>query len=200
MLCLLISPVQVCYGQKGVDLTLQQDAMGPDVVRSVLSRIRDSNAFDEPSTTIQRQVTDEFIREMAYVESSDGTNYPSNVHDGGIWRMDRDIFEQTRQYNYPLLFNRICQFFCIDWRNGVRYSDLRRPLYSGLAVKIYLFYLHNTSHGFSGATSDEGRASFWISNFGKSETSGSRWMTSVRELRNNEGYSHFHINIVNTEM
>ena len=183
MLCLLISPVQVC---SGLDLTLQQDAMGADVVRSVLSRIRDSNAFDEPST-IQRQVTDEFIREMAYVESSDGTNNPSDVHDGGIWRMNRNIFEQTRQYNYPILFNRICQFFCIDWRKGVRYSDLRRPLYSGLAVKIYL---HNISHGFSYANSDEGRASFWISNFGRSAASGSRWMTSVRELRSNEGYSH----------
>ena len=172
------------HGQR-VDLTLQRDARGGDVVRSVQSKLDDANLFNFPSSPAERQVYELFLREAAYVESLDGTQYPLDIRDGGIWRVSRRIFEQTQQYNLPELFEGICRAFCINWQN-TQYTDLRNPLHSGLAVNIYLQHLHNTRSRLNTTATDMDRALFWVTSFGESRLV-AQWLSRVNRLRRVEG-------------
>ena len=176
--------VLACSRSQGrsVDLTLQRDARGADVVRAVQLRLDEANLFDAPTTSSERQVYELFIRETAYVESLDGLEHPS---DGGIWRINRNVFEQTQQYNLPELFHRICRTFCINWV-GVEYSDLRNPLYSGLALNIYLHHLYNTNRRLQDTATDADRAIFWVTSFGESRLV-AQWLSRINELRRVEG-------------
>lgn len=173
-----------------MDLTLEQDARGADTVRSVLSKMEQSNIFDSPSASVQRdQVTEQFIRELAYIESRDGED--NNIEDmqggGGIWRMENNVFQETKSYEYSTLYNRICELFCIDWQ-AVNYEDLRMPLYSGLAVRIYLYHLDNTGRGLPEAALDRTKASFWLEHFRNNQQQlFGKWLRCVSELREIEG-------------
>lgn len=110
------------------DLTLQRDARGADVVRAVLARLSEVNPVDTITTSAEKQVIEQFIREMAYVETVDGTDYPQNsICDGGIWGVSRELFERTQQYGLPQLFAAISSAFCINWQD-VQYSQLRSSL------------------------------------------------------------------------
>ena len=169
-----------------VDLTLRRFAMGADVVRGVSTKIDDFNLFDSPSSSeSQRQAVELFLRESAYVESRDGTDLSPDGHDGGIWRISRDLFNRTRNYQYPELFDDICRAFCVDWMS-VQYSDLAMPLYSGLAARIHLFHLYDTDQGLSESATDTDRAVFWANAFGENRLV-SRWLSRVEQLRRVEG-------------
>ena len=170
---------------RGVDLTLLRDARGADVVRSVQSRLDDANLFDGPSTTAEQQVYELFVRETAYVESLDGAEYPLGIRDGGIWRVSRDIFQQTQGYNLTDLFNGVCRTFCINWRD-VEYDDLRSPLYSGLALNIYLHHLYNTNERLLQTATDMDRAVFWATSLGESRQV-TQWLSRIAKLRSIEG-------------
>lgn len=151
---------------------------------SGLAKINEVDKVDKITTAAEKQVIEQFIREMAYVESVDGTDYPQNVHDGGIWGVSRELFGQIQRYNFPQLFNAISAAFCINWLD-VQYSELRSPLYSGLAVRIELFHLYSTNQRLSGAASDETKANFWTRHF--SGTAASQWLTRTQQLRSTEG-------------
>lgn len=180
----LLSLACKSHGQN-VDLTLQRDTRGADVVRSVQSKLDDANLFDGPSTSAERQVYELFTRETAYVESLDGEEYPLGIHDGGIWRVSRDIFQQTQQLNLTELFDGICRTFCINWMD-VQYNDLRNPLYSGIAMSIYLHHLYNTNERLQETATDMDRAIFWVTFFGESRLV-TQWLSRINELRRVEG-------------
>ena len=83
------------------------------------------------------------MRRIAYVESKDGTDsgtYQSGYH-GGIWQVDNVALLDTQKTDsHPLLtkkFAAIEASFGIDWRK-VKWEDLRKPLYSGLAARLFL--------------------------------------------------------------
>jgi len=104
-----------------VDKTLEDNARGAEVVRSVLSRMEQANLYNSISISTQKmQVYEQFMREMAYVQSEDGQMIDPNS-DGGIWRPSANIFNQTQSYAYNNLYQLICDVFCIDWRS-VSYS------------------------------------------------------------------------------
>ena len=172
---------------RSVDLTLQRDSMGADVVRSVQSKLDDANVFNEPSDLAEMQTYELFLRESAFVESMDGTQYPLGVPDGGIWRMSREAFEQTTEYNYPMLFNAICEAFCIDW-SSVNYDELGSPLYSGLAMRIFLHHLYITNRTLLETSTDMDKAVFWVTQFGESRLT-AQWISRVEQLRTVEGMS-----------
>jgi hypothetical protein len=169
---------------KCVDMTLQRDASGADVVRSVLTRLNEINDVDRTTGLAGQQVLEQFIREMAYVETIDGTSYPQNSRDGGIWGVSRELFEQTRRYNLPDLYNAISLTYCVNWRD-IQYSQLRSPLYSGLAVRIMLFHLYSVRQQLRTSASDQERAAFWVRHFGG--TAASQWTNRIQQLRNTEG-------------
>lgn len=174
---LLFSLACLRYGQT-VDMTLRINATGADVVRAVQSKLNESDLFSAP-TSAERQVYEMFIRQAAYVESLDG----AESHDGGIWRVSRSIFLQTQQVNSTLL-DGICLAFCINWM-AVQYSQLNIPLYSGIAINIYLHYLY--SQRLRVTDSDTDRAIFWVQSFGKLSGSEDRWSSRIVQLRANEG-------------
>ena len=119
--------------QKGVDLTLQSEASGADVVRAVANRIKDVFGSDL-----------QFLRRIAFVESRDGTD-PNTFHSGyygGIWQVDETQFSDTQNTaSHPELsarYEQIMTAFGIDWPS-VQWTDLRIPLYSGIAARLFLF-------------------------------------------------------------
>ena len=117
-----------------VDETLTAGASGSAVVHAVVRRIEDSNIFPSDNRLLRR---------IAYVESKDGTDsgtYRSGYH-GGIWQVDEVGFNNTQDTtSHPTLatkLDKIQETFAINWR-GAEWEDLRKPLYSGLAARLFL--------------------------------------------------------------
>ena len=116
------------------DETLAAGASGSAVVHAVIRRIEDSNIFLSEN---------QFLRRIAYVESKDGTDsgtYRSGYH-GGIWQVDevgfRDTQDTTSHRRLAKKLDKIHDSFAINWRE-VQWEDLRKPLYSGLAARLFL--------------------------------------------------------------
>ena len=177
LVCLLVC---LAHGQS-VDLTLQRGANGTEVVRSVESKLSSTSLFYNLITPNEKEVYEQFVREMAYVETRDG----EDSSEGGIWGVSRELFQQTKQYNNPRLFRAISSIFCIDW-DSVSYDDLRTPLHSGLAIRIHLFSLYGSfSQKLQATSTEEGKARYWIQHF--SGTSTQLWVTRTQQLRRSEG-------------
>ena len=117
------------------DLTLVSEASGSDVVKAVVTKIETTGVFPTDHRLLRR---------IAYVESLDGkeTRTYREGYDGGIWQVDQATFLDTQNLSaHPgldSLHNKIQVYFGIDWQY-VNWKDLRIPLYSGLAVRIYLW-------------------------------------------------------------
>ncbi len=130
-LIVLVSVFELCVTQ-GVDRTLQREASGADVVRAVLKKIEGVFGRDN-----------QFLRRVAFVESKDGADIDTfrSGYNGGIWQVDEIGFESTQDTNsHPRLRDRYQQImaeFGIDWSSG-EWRDLRIPLYSGLAARLFL--------------------------------------------------------------
>ncbi|XP_067662565.1 uncharacterized protein [Haliotis asinina] len=104
---------------------------GTNVVEFVANLIRDSCLFSDDL---------QFLRRLAYVETRDGTDTKTYRpgYDGGIWQIDQDKFNQIKSSSTSSgLIGKVQSLFNIDW-NTVQWSDLRKPLYSGLAAALYL--------------------------------------------------------------
>ena len=126
----------LCFAvvQSQVDLTLVPNAGGPDVVKAVVSKIETAGLFPTDH---------QMLRRIAYVESLDGedTRAFRDGYHGGIWQVNRAAFIDTQNISaHPgldSLYDKIEAYFGINWR-FVTWEDLRMPLYSGLAARIYL--------------------------------------------------------------
>lgn len=64
-------------------------------------------------------------------------------YNGGIWQVDEDIFNETLDtLAHPELqaddgiYARVLDMFGVDWPS-IRWVDLRRPLFSALAARIF---------------------------------------------------------------
>lgn len=160
-----------------VDKTLQVGASGSDVVRATQARLDHSRLF----AFTDSQVYELFIREVAYVESQDG----ADDRDGGIWGVSEAIFNHTKQYivNVSELYNGICTTYCIDWIS-FDYSRLRTPLYSGIAIHIYLHHLYNTNRRLSESATDTEKEMFWLTHF---QSLRARWSLRIPMLRKIQG-------------
>jgi hypothetical protein len=121
------------------DKTIVPKEKGKDVVEAVVDRIRNAKIFEEDFS---------FLRRIAYVESKDGTD-PDTYRDGycgGIWQVDEIAFKDTQKpESHPGLkakYDAIKAAFKIDGKDlawsKVVWDDLKKPLYSGLAARLYL--------------------------------------------------------------
>lgn len=113
------------------DLTRVAGASGADVVEAVTHAISESCVFNNDHRMLRR---------LARVVSNDGLD-PNTYRfgfEGGIWQVNQTDFQLTQssalvqQYLVP-----IRNAFNIDWTT-VTWSDLRKPLYSGLAAMLTL--------------------------------------------------------------
>ncbi|XP_071095524.1 uncharacterized protein [Haliotis cracherodii] len=138
LLTLLLMFVVLASGQ-GMDLTLTENAAGQEVVEAVVDRIRAQCLFTD----------DRFLlRRLAFVESQDGEAADTYRvgYDGGIWKVDYAMFAKTSACAHPLRnpCAHIKSAFGIDWTR-VSWSDLRKPLYSGLGAVLFILSLNRPS-------------------------------------------------------
>ena len=109
------------------DLTRMPKAKGGDVVRTVVDMIQESEIFPDDK---------QLLRRIAYVETKDG--YVNYRRKQGIWGITREMLLKTKDdQSLQLNRNAISTTFNISWP-GVRISELSKPLYSGLAARLFL--------------------------------------------------------------
>lgn len=165
-----------------VDRTLTPGASGTDVVHSVVERIQRSNIFPPDN---------QLLRRIAYVESKDGTDrgtYRRGYY-GGIWQVDLIGFRATQDTRaHPRLrgrFDRIQKIFGIDWRL-VQWQDLRKPLYSGLAARLFL---SNIPAAIPPANDLRAQGQYWKVHYNSASGAGTvdKFVRDVQALLRREG-------------
>ena len=113
-----------------VDKTLEERASGKDVVEAVVEKIRRANFPDDS----------QFIRRLAHVETKDGvsnlTYYPATNY-AGIWKVNESFYNKTKDPSLSNQHAAIQSAFNIAWANTTQ-QDLLKPLYSGLAARLYI--------------------------------------------------------------
>ncbi|XP_046559879.1 uncharacterized protein LOC124268905 [Haliotis rubra] len=155
----------------GVDLTIAPGASGTAVVKAVVDRIRSNCILGDDRL---------FLRRLAYVETTDGTNSKTyrSGYDGGIWQIDESKFLETKTCPSSIVAecNKTQSSFNIDWRS-TSWTDLRKPLYSGLAAALYI-KKYNSGSPLGDVTS---QASFWASRL-RPSGSESGFITKARTM------------------
>ena len=108
-----------------------------------------------------------FLRRIAWVESKFGNDrgtYRTDYH-GGIWQVDEIGFDDTKNTAaHPSLarkYKLIHDYFNIDWKE-VTWEDLRKPLYSGLAARLFLSNVKSKI-----PTTLCGQAAYWKKHYNK---------------------------------
>ena len=165
-----------------MDLTLVPRANGSNVVNAVVSKIEASHIFPTDHRLLRR---------IAYVESKDGENRNTyrQGYFGGIWQMDEVAFNDTLDTaSHPALVNRfaaIKKSFGIDWRQVV-WEDLLKPLYSGLAARLFL---SNIAATIPLAGNIEEQADYWKKYYNTEQGAGTqeRFIDDVMTLERLEG-------------
>ncbi|KAK7487973.1 hypothetical protein BaRGS_00020718 [Batillaria attramentaria] len=164
--------VTSCRGL-GSDSTVTPGAFGTDVVLAVINSLQSNCILSSDRL---------FLRRLAYVETRDGTDSATYRagYDGGIWKIDRDMFTATSTCSSSYIratCDLIKQELGIDWTH-VQWSDLRKPLYSGLAAALYtLLKTQGNENNIPAEVSQQ--ASFWSQNFHHGGTSSSANFTQL---------------------
>ena len=118
-----------------VNLSVEPEAAGPEVVDTVVSQIEKTKIFENDHMH-------DYVRRIARVESKDGldnTTYREGYH-GGLWQVDEGIFLVTQNTTYSILIDKhklVKKQFDTDWLS-IQWKDLRIPLWSGLAACLYM--------------------------------------------------------------
>ena len=148
------------FSASRVDRTLDDGAIGSNVVRATIAKLRVTNLLQRSSCSGSLY---QFLRRIAYVESKDGTVNSSREQlrvNGGIWRVNMARFGESKNitdydisFLWPALhFNRdaLTQPFYNSTHRGLglpvmwnvtQYQDLSKPLYSATAALLTLLYI-----------------------------------------------------------
>ncbi len=169
-----------CWTQ--VDLTLVPGESGSAVVLAVVAKIEGSQAFPTDNRLLRR---------MAYVESKDGndsdTYRPQDRYYGGIWQVDLAAFQRTQNTkSFPALMelhSEIAQKISdgdgpIEW-TSVGWTALEKPLYSGLAARLFLATIDDD---IPAASNVSGQADYWNRHYKKGEGDVEAFTTDVNAL------------------
>ena len=143
------------------DRTLVPGANGTNVVLATVRLIDKSGLFAD-----EHQI----LRRIAYVETRDGL-LPGNG--GGIWGVNETTFASLRTVNT----SSIRAYFGIEW-SSLAWSDLRVPLYSGLAARL-LIDQHSAGLDLSNAST---QAMFWADTYTDSGGNVLKYNTDTAEL------------------
>lgn len=164
-----------------VDRTVEEGAVGADVVVATISKIESANIFPSDKRLLRR---------IAFVETADGEDPPSTGSYGGIWNVDRENFRRTKGDGYLINAAFEVEFSKLslrgrDW-NSVEWEDLNVPLLSALAARLVIHRYSNIP-----TSSDiEGQASFWKTHY---NTAGNenKFIQGVKDLDQDEGKQDF---------
>ena len=139
------------------EAVLEEGAKGTAVVLLSIAHIQQAAIFPDDN---------EMLRRIAYVETRDGSDSDtySEGNYGGIWAVNEDAFENTKDTSNALLalkHEQIAQQFGIDW-GRVEFSELRKPIYSALAARLVLFA---APRAIPSRTDVAAQAQFWRENY-----------------------------------
>ena len=184
-LAVFVALLLSCVSTQRVDQTTVPGSNGVNVVRAVLSRLDESRVFEQSGNA---DLTNVFLRNMAYVETRDGRNLPQGAIaiDGGIWRITPMQFQQTQRLSsrHTHVYDAIAAYFGQDWRD-LEYRDLQKPLYSGLAARLYLTYV--ADYSIIPPTARQGL--FWSEKFKEGKGDLQVWIAAISLLQQTEGMS-----------
>ncbi|CAH1787670.1 unnamed protein product [Owenia fusiformis] len=164
----------VCFiallgGVLGIDKSLTADVSGEDVVEEVIEIIEGACIFPDDKL---------FLRRLAFVESLDGkdTKTYRSGYNGGIWQVDEAIFQTTQVATSGMTqkHNEIKSNFHIDWLSA-SWEDLRKPLYSGIAARLYLAFQSEIPLSLTD------QATYWQKNY-RPDGNQQDFVTKVNEL------------------
>lgn len=182
----LVALLLSCVSTQRVDQTTVPGSNGVNVVRAVLSRLDESRIFEQSGNA---DLTNVFLRNMAYVETRDGRDLPQGAIaiDGGIWKITRMQFQQTKELSsrHHHVYRAIAASLGQEWRD-LEYRDLEKPLYSGLAARLYLTYVA-TTYSIIPPTARQGQ--FWSEKFKGGKGNLRLWQEAISLLRQTEGVS-----------
>ena len=109
-----------------------------------------------------------FMFYLSMVESNHGQDAHTyaNNNNGGIWQVTKVMYDlTTSSYAYGFLRQYILHIqhdFKIDWQFTV-WQDLRKPLYSALAARLYMAYM--TRHKQEIPRPANSQAKYWVDNY-----------------------------------
>ncbi|KAK7480283.1 hypothetical protein BaRGS_00028451, partial [Batillaria attramentaria] len=150
-----------------VDHTRQPRATGPEVVENVVEQVRSSCVLSQDNMLLRR---------LAYVESHDGTDpdtFRSGFY-GGIWQVTRPMYDITKSSAYlEPARNNIQTHLGINWE-ATSWTDLLKPLYSGLAAALYI---SNELHQNPAPTTISQQQTFWATQYHHGGVSASEYTT-----------------------
>ncbi|KAK7480284.1 hypothetical protein BaRGS_00028452, partial [Batillaria attramentaria] len=150
-----------------VDQTRQPTATGPEVVENVVEQVRSSCVLSQDNMLLRR---------LAYVESHDGTDpgtFRTGFH-GGIWQVTRPMYDITKSSAYlEPARNNIQTHLGINWE-ATSWTDLLKPLYSGLAAALYI---SNELHQNPAPTTISQQQTFWATQYHHGGVSASDYTT-----------------------
>ena len=133
---IIISTIYVENPYNEVNLTMKPGESGPEVAETVVTIIESAEIFSD-----NRNIHP-YVRRIAWIESKDGLDngtYRKDYH-GGIWQVDKSLFLVTQNTSIPILIDKhklVKKRFDTDWMK-IHWEDLRIPLWSGLAVCLYM--------------------------------------------------------------
>ena len=175
-----------CVSTQRVDQTTVPGSNGVNVVRAVLSRLDESSIFEQSGNSDLMNV---FLRNMAYVETRDGSNLPQDAValDGGIWRITPMQFQETQGLHprHSRVYDNITAYLGQNWTN-LKYTDLEKPLHSGLAARLYLTYV--ATYRTIPPTARQGP--FWSDKFKGGKGDLQLWLAAITLLQQTEGIQH----------
>jgi hypothetical protein len=117
------------------DETLEEGTFGNDVVYTVVRKINKELGPHGPEVT-------RFFYCLGYVTSD---FKPVNSLEGGLWKINETWYNAIKNDNSNFLKQKkalILEKFLID-RNKTNWSDLEKPLYSGLAAYLHIYRKFN---------------------------------------------------------
>ena len=189
VLLLLLYCVSLGAGQS-VDQTRVAGSSGAAVVHAAVAQIQQSGVFLDDRS---------FLRRIAYVESRDGTHpntYRAGYH-GGIWQVDLVGFQSTQDTtSHPGLVpihQQIQKDFGINWP-VVQWMDLRKPLFSALAARLFLF---NIPQSIPPASDLRRQAMYWKEHYNTPSGAGTvqKFIDDVTALEQVEGQLYYIVNV-----
>lgn len=144
---------------------------GKDVKYVIVLKLKDGASGKKVVLEVIKEVekvlgkTNSFLLKIAWVESQFGTHKDTyrKGYNGGIFQVDYIGFKDTQNIkSHPGLkakFEKIQEAFGIDW-SKVTWKDLRKPLYSAIAARLYLLNKPGAI-----PSSLKGQAEYWKKNY-----------------------------------
>ena len=158
-------PTECPDGQPSCSLLLDDYACGSDVVEAVIARLKKCDIFSEDH---------QFLRRLAFVETRDGAdeNTFTRQESGGIWGLHKDklnvLHSETSLFKNETVWTVVSECIAMVVIENTRgpmvpsVDFLNKPLLSGLAAGLYLYYLGtNGTASIPLAENRTGQAQFW---------------------------------------